>query len=185
MTDIAANNFFGSEANRATVQRRNRAEKRFRFYGLAALAAAILFLGLLLCTILGNALAAFQQTMIRLPVHFAEGIIDPQGTREMQSLATADYDGLLKRTIRERFPDATERRDKRRLYEIVSPAAVSEIRDLVMAEAEKGEAGEGSIIGSTREIWLTASDDVDQFLKGRISVETDEAYRRISNQQIA
>ena len=185
MTDFIARNGFDTVSQRARTLRRYRAERRFRFYGLAALSVAILFLALLLWTIFGNALGAFQQTMIRLPVHFAEDIVDPQGTREVQNLGVADYGGLLKRAIRERFSEVTERPVKRKLYDIVSPAAVFELRDMVMREAETARTGEVGIIGLTRDVWLTASDDVDQFLKGRISIETPEAHRRISDQQIA
>ena len=185
MTDLVSRTGFDPAAQRARLRRRHRAERRFQLYGLTALATAILFLALLLWSILGNGLGAFQQTMIRLSIHFAEDVIDPSGTRENDQLATADYGGLVKRAMRERFPEVTERRVKRKLYEIVSPAAAFEIRELVMDAAQSGHPAENDVIGTTREVWLTASDDVDQFVKGRISTVTPEAHRRISDQQIA
>ena len=91
--------------------RRYRAEKRFRFYGLMAIVASLLFLSFLFISITGNGYGAFQQTYIQLNVFF-----DPDHLKQ-ESLATADYQGLVKKSLRTIFPEVKSRRDKRLLFQ--------------------------------------------------------------------
>ncbi|MGD9182633.1 MAG: DUF3333 domain-containing protein, partial [Desulfobacterales bacterium] len=126
--------------------KRYRAERRFRFYGLMAIFASIIFLSLLFISIIGNGYTAFQQTFIELEVFLDPEILDGQ------SLATADYQGLVKKTLREMFPDAKARGDKRKLYGIVSSGATFQLRDMVLTYPD--------IIGQTLKVWVPADDDV-------------------------
>ena len=106
--------------------KRYRAERRFRLYGLSAIVASMVFLSLLFISIIGNGYTAFQQTFLELEVFFDPEVLDEQ------SLATADYQGLVKKSLREMFPDARGRRDKRMLYGIVSSGASFQLRDMVL-----------------------------------------------------
>ena len=56
------------------------------------------------------------------------------------------------------FPEATSRQDRRLVRSFVSSGAPNELRKLVQADP--------SLIGQTKEIWLVADDEVDQFVKG-------------------
>ena len=66
------------------LAKRYRAEKRFRFYGLAAIAASLIFLSLLFISIGSKGYSALFQTFIKLDVFF-----DPEMLRQ-ESLATAN-----------------------------------------------------------------------------------------------
>ena len=153
------------------LTRRYRAERRFRLYGLSAIVASLLFLSLLFVSIFSNGYSAFMQTFVRLNVFF-----DPE-VLQQESLATANYQGLVKKTLRDMFPEVKGRRDKRKLYGLVSSGASFQLRDLVLKEP--------GVIGKSLEIWVPADDDVDMLHKGHIDRNVPEGERRLSDKQLA
>ena len=153
------------------LARRYRAEKRFRFYGLMAIVASLLFLSFLFISITGNGYGAFQQTYIQLNVFF-----DPVHLKQ-DSLATADYQGLVKKSLRAMFPDAKSRKDKRMLYGLVSKGASFQLRALALKNP--------GIIGQTQSVWVPADDDVDMLIKGHSSRKVPEDERRLKDKQLA
>ena len=159
------------------LKRRYAAERRFRLYGLSAILAALGILGLLIGTIVANGYTAFQQTYLAIPIYLDPQAIDPQGTADPQTLYKADYQTLLKQSLREMFPDVTGRRDRFKLYGLVSNAAGYDLRDQVMADP--------SMIGTTRTIWVRSSDDVDSLIKGAIDRRLPEDDRRVKDNEIA
>ncbi len=165
------------ELIRSRLASRQAAERRFRVYGLIAVALALFFLVLLFATIAGRGYSAFVQTEVRLEVMLDPAVLDPQGTGDPAVLARADYGGLVKASLRERFPDVTKRRDKRQLYRLVSTGAAYELRRAVLAAPEQ--------IGSRISLWVPASDDVDMFAKGFVDRELEESRRRLSDREIA
>jgi phosphate transport system permease protein len=165
------------DAVNASLKRRHAAERRFRFYGRLAIVLGMVFLTLLFVSIVSKGYTAFVQTYVQLDVTFDPELIDPQGTRDPELLARADYGGLVKQTLREMFPDVTGRRDKRALYGLVSTGADFQLRGMVLADP--------SLIGTTQSVWLTADDDVDMFVKGHVDRALPEGDRRIKDNQIA
>jgi len=153
------------------LSKRYRAERRFRLYGLLAIIASLLFLSLLFMSIMGNGYSAFQQTFIKMDVFF-----DPDFLRQ-ESLATADYQGLVKNTLRAMFPEAKSRSDKRLLYGLVSSGASFQLRDLLLKNPD--------IIGKTRTVWVPADDDVDMAVKGNFERDALEGERRLKDEQMA
>ncbi len=161
----------------AGLKKRYAAERRFRSYGLVSVTIGLAALLFLFMSIIGKGYTAFQQTYLKLDVQFDEAIIDPQATRDPQTLARADYGKLIKKTMRERFPDVKNRRDKRKLYKLASPGAVFIIQDMVRKDPE--------LIGTTQTIWVPADDDVDMFIKGYINRDDPESARRLKDKEIA
>ncbi|NNL77831.1 MAG: phosphate ABC transporter permease PstA [Desulfobacterales bacterium] len=153
-----------------SLTKRYRAERRFRFYGLAAISVSLLFLSLLFISIGANGYSALQQTFIKLNVFF-----DPDVLRQ-ESLANANYQGLVKKTLLSMFPDVRGRGDKRQLYGLVSPGASFLLRDMVLLHPE--------MIGKAQEIWIPADDDVDMLIKGHIHREGAETDRRLKDKQL-
>jgi len=154
-----------------SLSKRYRAERRFRFYGLMAVVVSLLFLSLLFINIGAKGYRALQQTHIKLNVVF-----DPEVLRQ-ESLASANYQGLVKKTLRSMFPDVKGRGDKRKLYGLISSGASFQLRDLVLQHP--------GIIGETREIWVPADDDVDMLIKGHINRDVAEGERRLKDSQLA
>ncbi len=166
-----------AEAARARIRRRYRAEKRFRAYGVVSIVAALAFLAVLLFTIVAKGYTAFTQTEILLSVSFDAAVLGIEGAPDEAKVSGANYIAAVKAALRAEFPEVTERRDLRSLYDIVSSSASYELRNMALEDP--------SVVGTTREVWVMASDDVDILMKGHISAETAEADRRVSDKQLA
>ncbi|MEK9842734.1 phosphate ABC transporter permease PstA [Thalassospira sp.] len=158
------------------IKKRYAAERRFKIYGLSAIGVALLALFVLGFSIVSKGCSAFFQTYIQLEVHFDPAEIDPDRTGDPAVIGKANFDGLIKQSLRERFPEVTSRRDRRDLYGIVSGGASYELRERVMENP--------NLIGQTRKIWLISGDDFDMLNKGYIDAEVDESSRRLNDQEI-
>ena len=156
---------------RKGLNRRYRAERRFRLYGIAAISASLMFLAILFINIVGNGYTAFRQTFIELEVFFDPAMLDKE------NLATANYQGLVKQAVGKDFPDVKKRRDKKDLYSLVSTGAAFKIRNMVINHPD--------IIGETRSIWVPADDDVDMLMKGHSPRDVPESERRLNDKQLA
>ena len=154
-----------------SLARRYRAERRFRYYGLSAIVASLLFLSLLFVSIFTNGYSAFMQTFIQLNVFF-----DPEVLNQ-ESLATANYQGLLKSSLRKMIGDVKGRREKRQLYGLVSSGASFQLRDMVLKNPD--------VIGKALDVWVPADDDVDMLFKGHFDREVAESERRLNDKQLA
>jgi len=152
------------------LARRYRAERRFRLYGLCAIIASLLFLSLLFFSIGSKGYSAFQQTFIRLDIFFDPAIL------HQDALANADYQGLIKQSLRKMFPDVKGRGDKRDLYGLVSSGAGFLLRNRVLEHP--------NVIGTTRAVWLPSDDDVDMLIKGHIDRRVPEIERRLKDKQL-
>ncbi|HBT40976.1 MAG: phosphate ABC transporter permease PstA [Alphaproteobacteria bacterium] len=159
------------------LKRRYAAERRFKAYGILAIAFAMGMLGLLFTTIVSKAIPAFTQTMINLEITLYPQDIDPAGTRERQTLSSANYRKVIRQAFYDLFPDVTSRRDRRELFDMISPGAVYEIRDMVMANP--------NLIGERVVVQMPMSDDIDQLNKGQIRKDSPETERRVKDKQIA
>jgi phosphate transport system permease protein len=153
------------------LAKRYRAEKRFRLYGLVAIFLSLVFLSVLFITIFGKGYTALQQAYIEIEIYFDPEVID------RTDLATSDFPGLVKKAMRNMFPEATSRKDKRALYKLVSSGAAFQLREAVIKEP--------SIIGQTRTLWVPADDDLDTFMKGHIDRTVPELERRLNDKQLA
>lgn len=156
---------------RSGLSRRYRAERIFRLLGVSAVVASLLFLSLLFISIFGNGYTAFQQTFIKIDVSF-----DPE-LLHRETLANANYPGLLKQSMYRHFPDATGRRDKRDLNRLVSSGASYRLRDMVLKNP--------GIIGETRSLWVPADDDVDMHVKGHYLKGAAAGQGRLNTKQLA
>jgi phosphate transport system permease protein len=158
------------EIVRRGLNKRYRAERNFKRYGVAAIAASLLFLAILFINIIGNGYTAFQQTFIELDVFF-----DPQ-MFEGTKLSSANYPGLVKQTLREMFPEVSGRSEKRKLYSLVSSGAGYRLRDLVIENPD--------LVGKTLSIWVPADDDIDMLIKGHFKRDVAESERRLTDKQL-
>jgi phosphate transport system permease protein len=153
------------------LARRYRAEKRFRLYGIVAIILSMIFLVFLFVSISANGYTAFQQTFVQLDIHLDPEILDAG------SLADANYQGLVKQSLADMFPEVTTRREKRQLYGMVSNGAAYQLQDYVRKNQNQ--------IGSVIQIWVPADDDVDMVVKGHIQRDVPEAERRVKDNQLS
>lgn len=164
------------DLSEARLRRRYAAERRFKLYGIVAIALAIGMLGVLLLSIVAKGYTAFVQTHIALDIHFDPAEIDPEGTRDPEVLGRANYDALVRDALRALFPDAASRQERRELADLVSGGAFFTLRSMVLDDPE--------IIGTTRRVRLPASDDIDMLRKGYIPRDVPETERRVSDRQL-
>jgi phosphate transport system permease protein len=154
----------------AGLAKRYSAEKRFQAMGIAAIALSLLFLVILFGSIFANGYTAFFQTYVQVDVLFSEDYIDPQ------DIPGSNFPGLVKKSLRNMFPDVSGRGDRRQLYAMVSSDAGFRLQRMVAADP--------GIIGATKSVWVLADDDVDMLVKGHIDRNVAEDERRMSDKQL-
>ncbi len=160
----------------ASLNRRYAKERRFKKMGQAAIAVGLLFVLLLFSSIVSKGHSAFWQTQIKLEIEFSQELLDIGELRDQQSLSSADYAALIKASLKKSFPDVRKRKDRRKLYKIVSSGAPLILRERVMNNP--------ALIGSRQSIWLPADDDVDMLIKGQIKRAAPESERRLKDKAI-
>lgn len=173
----AASALLSTEVVTKRLKKRYAAERRFRVACVGALTVAIAFLAILFFSIVANGYTAFTQTYVGLDITFDPEIIDPEGTREPQTLAEANYNLLVRESLARRFPEVTGRSERRELAGLISSGAPFELQEMVTDDP--------ALIGLSQRIWVPAADDADMLLKGHISREVPESERRVSDQQIS
>ena len=110
------------------LKARYRAEVRFKLYGMAAVALGMVFLAVLFVSIISKGWSAFRQAYVQLEVFYDPAVLDPDGTRSSQVLAQADYNALVKASLRKLFPQVEVRADLRQLYGLISTSASYELQ---------------------------------------------------------
>jgi phosphate transport system permease protein len=156
------NNMNNTETVKAGLKKRYAREKRFQFYGKAAVMSGFVFLIFLLFDITTKAIPAFSITEILLEVPMDRSSLglstDTSVSIDDEAIAAIDYAGLVKKSLRSQFPEATKRKDKKLLYRLMSGSAEYELRQLIIDDP-------GLIDGEPLSIWFKADDDVDTFYK--------------------
>ena len=158
------------------LKKRHAKEARFQWYGRIAILISLSFLVFMFAAIIIRGAGAFQQTKIGLNIDFAEQLIDPQGTRDAETLARANYKPLITGSLYQNFPQVQSRTEKRNLYKLMSSGAVFELGQMVQDNP--------NLIGTSQKIWLTSSSEVDLFMKGKIDQSISEDLRRLKDQDI-
>ena len=149
------------EDSAALTQQRYRREGVLKGLGLGAIALALGLLGILLFTIVAQGWPAFREAYIKLDITFDPAVIDPQGTRDPAVIGQANFAALITDSWRSCSPMRTSRQDRRMVRGFVSSGAPTQLR-------ADGPRPIPSLIGQTREVWLVADDEVDQYAKGAV-----------------
>lgn len=155
--------------------RRRRADRRFLWYGRAAVTFAFLVLAFLLGAVCFQGYGGFLRSEIRLEVDIAASAIDPEGMRNPGMLSQANYQSVIYSALKTLFPDADTRPAQRRLYALISEDAGEVLRARVMADP--------SLIGTRLDLWLPASDLTDLYRKGKIDTQLPETERKLKDNQ--
>lgn len=165
-----------TEVVKQSLTRRYAKEKRFRFYGMFAIAASLTFLLLLLVSITIRGLPAFKQTFIHLDVTLDADTLGVGENPDINTLRKANYNGAIKNSLNNLFPEIQKRNDKRALYKLVSTEAQYDLQKRVIADPD--------LIGQSLTVWLPAADDTNSYVKGSMDPTLPEAQRQFSDSQI-
>ena len=165
----------------ARTKKRNAAETRFRVYGIAAIGAGLALLILLLVTIFGNGLGAFQQTFVTLNVPLLEEKLDKNSTRNLEKIkkvSTFGYAPLLKQAMEDTLAEngiETDLKSKKQAA-LLSKSAAAQLRNYVLANPD--------MIGATVEFTFLANARVDGYLKDRVTRESIADDKNINAAQL-
>ncbi|MBN9310501.1 phosphate ABC transporter permease PstA [Devosia sp.] len=162
------------------LRRRHAAERRFRFYGLAAIVIGLGFLAVLLFSIVSKGYTSFVQTSITVPVEFSADIIDKDNKRatDPRVLVSANYPVVARNAVARALgisPD--DKAAMRDVAKFVSDGSRATLRQIVLADP--------SVVGTTRPVTLLATADIDSANKGQIDLSVPEAKRKVSDKQLA
>ncbi len=160
-----------------SLRRRYRSEWIFRALGIVAVSLGVLAVFGLFGKIFVDGASVFRQSYLTLEVYYDPEIIDPDGGRSPEVLASADYQALIRASLREKFPDVDGRQNLRELYQLISSGSFLSLQRAVVANPR--------LIGTRTQLTMPADDAVDMFIKGQVDRDAPEAERRLSDQQVA
>ena len=157
------------------LNKRYKDEKRFQFYGKSAISIALLFLAIFIFKIFSTGYTAFQKTWILVPINFnsEELYLDENPTAE--DLADAEFYDLALIEVAKLDPNANEDQENE-IKKMFSYIFDREIKEHLLKNP--------SLLGKTDEVFLTASDDLDQVFKGNYPRDLPEDQRRVSDYQL-
>jgi phosphate transport system permease protein len=165
-----------SDKLRAGLKKRYAREKRFRLYGLGAIVVSLAFLAFLLITITGNALPALKQTYVKLDLNLDPSALGTKENPDRSALLKANYSGVIKKSLRETFPDVKKRKEKKALYKLVSNGAQYVVQRELIEDPTK--------IGQSLSVWLPAGAEVAAYLNDQVDLSEPEATRRLKDNQV-
>ena len=165
----------------ARTAKRNRAETRFKAYGLIAIGIGMLMLMVLLTTIVSRGTGAFQQTFLTLDVTLDAAKLDKKGERNIEDIkkvSTFGYKPLLVDAFERLVSSGAGQSDlkPKDMAGILSKGAEAQIRDAVLADP--------TLIGQTVSFDFLASGRVDGYLKDRVTRESIVNDKNISPEQL-
>ena len=165
----------------ARTVKRNRAEARFKSYGIAAIAVGLLMLAILLTTIIGRGVGAFQQTFLTLDVQLLEEKLDKNGNRnldEIKKVSTFGYAPLMAAALEVKVAETGITTDlkPKDMAGILSKDAAAQLRDFVLDNPE--------LIGTAVEFEFLTNSRVDGYMKGRVTRDSIANDKSISAEQL-
>ena len=138
---------------------RNRAERRFKAYGIVAIAVGLFFLLALLTTIVSNGTRAFTQTFLTVDIALDQAVIEEA---EASFVKTSKYKAIVGGALVNALEGAgiATEMDEATLLKILSESAGASLREFVLEN-------ENAIGGTVSFNFLTSS-RVDGYMKGRV-----------------
>ena len=165
----------------ARTARRNRAEARFKAYGLIAIGIGVLMLVILLGTIFSRGAGAFQQTYLTLDVTLDAAKLDKKGKRDIEDIkkvSTFGYAPLLNDAFAQLVDSGAASSDlkPKEMSGLLSKGAEARMRDAVLDDPD--------LIGQTVSFDFLASGRVDGYLKDRVTRDSIANDKNISVEQL-
>ena len=160
-----------AEIVRQSLKRRYRKERRFRAYGILAIAIALSALVVLFVDIIGKGYTGFTKTTITMEVELDGEMMYLDDATDKKQIKMADFvEPLLQALIRQ-VPGATEE-NRDAVRDLLNPYASNELRDMLEQNPEW--------LGTTQTLTVLAHTDVDVYVKHA----GDDAYSiKLSDRQ--
>lgn len=145
-----------AELVRKSLRRRYRKERRFRLYGILAIALAISALVILFADIIGKGYSGFIKTTITLEVRLDPDALEIEDPSDPESLRRGNYGKAIVDALKRAVPSAGEG-DEKALGNLISPYASNTLREAVLERPE--------ILGSPQKMTFLTSDDTSVYVK--------------------
>lgn len=147
------------------LQKRHKAESRFKWYGRISIAFGIACVLFLFYDIISKGHGAFFQTYINMEITFSEEELGLDKNSSEEEIRAASFGSFFKKYLREQYPEVTDRKEKMLLYSVFSSDMPLILRDMVVANPE--------LMGTTQTIAMLADDDTDVYIKHAIGRDTE------------
>lgn len=164
------------------MARRNRAEARFRLYGVGAIGVSLAVLAFMLVTIFSDGISAFRQAKLAFPVTLDAAVLDPKGhanREEMTKVTTVGYGKVLVKSflaaLEAKGIDTADLKDKE-IGELISKEAAGDLRARVLADP--------ALLGQTLDLVVLANGRIDGYLKGRVTMDSAKLDSNVSPEQL-
>jgi len=156
----------------ASLKKRHNAERRFQWYGRISIAFGIACVLFLFTDIISKGHSAFFQTYVNIDISFDEEALGLTANSTEKEIKAASFGAFFKKSIREKYPEFSSRKEKRDLYAIFSSDMPLILRDMIVDNP--------SLMGTTQTINMIVDDDFDVYYKhsyGRNLSEEDKISR--------
>lgn len=164
------------------MKRRNAVEKRFRLYGLVAIALSLSILALMLFIIVRDGSSAFVQAKLTFPVTLDAAILDPKGNGnrdEMAKVTTVGYGKVLAASFASALAAKgvdTADMSAKDVAAMISKDAPGQLRQRVLADP--------SLLGQTIDVTVLAAGRIDGYMKGRVTKITAQRDGNVTPEQL-
>ncbi|RBW49113.1 phosphate ABC transporter permease PstA [Marinobacter sp. F3R11] len=160
-----------AELVRRSLKRRYRKERRFRAYGIMAIAIALTALITLFTDIVGKGYTGFLKTTVTLEVTMDPDLMYLDDPTDSKQVRMADFVSPLVAAVDDALPGATAD-DQDALRRLINPYASTELRDALIENPEW--------MGTTRTMSFLVHSNVDVYVKHK----GDAAYSiKLTEQQ--
>jgi len=163
-----------AEIVRQSLKRRYRKERRFRMYGMAAIAVALASLVVLFADIINKGHTGFVKTTITLEVNLDSDIMYLDDPTDADQRSMADFTAPIIAALQRHFPEADTAAERRALSRLAGNYAASDISDLLRANPE--------LLNTTQTLEFLAHDTVSVYVK---HADNPSYSIRLSEQQQA
>jgi len=172
MNSTAASRWM-DESMRKRVAKRYAAERRFRFFGLAAVSLSVAFLAFLLITMAWKGLGGFTSTEARLTIDFPRSdlILDPatlRGPQAQETVATAGLEGVLEQAAVAQFGEGAG--------ELFGAASARTLGERLIADPD--------LLGRKAELWLPVSSKADVAAKTKGDPAIEELVAKMDTRRV-
>ena len=152
------------------LKKRHNSEKRFRFYGLASIFVALLFVLILVNNIFSKGSSAFMKTAINVEVFFDPELLEVKNGSTLDEIQEADFYDVTIETILKSYP-AKNLDEENELIDLFTTDAEIEIKNAFIKN--------NNLVGKKINLEITASDDIDQLHKGNYPRDLPVSYTHL------
>ncbi|SFR81280.1 phosphate ABC transporter membrane protein 2, PhoT family [Marinobacter daqiaonensis] len=145
-----------AEIIRQSLKRRYRKERRFRAYGILAIAIALSALVVLFVDIIGKGHTAFIKTTVTLEVDIDPEMMYLDDATDERQLRMADFVEPLVQALLREVPGATEA-NRDAVRDLLNPYASNQLRDALKENPE--------LLGTTQTMTFLTHTNVDVYVK--------------------